>query len=97
MPKNTSTKRGRKEAPLVTDCESLVRFAESLKLRGLALATQEEYLRFVRKLTARTGGDPSALDEAALRAHLLKLKEEHHYSPSSMRTAVAAMRIELGE
>jgi len=89
--KNTSTKRGRVRTPS-PDPETLVRFAELLKLRGLAPATQEEYLRFVRKLAARTGGDPSALDEPALRAHLLRLKEEHHYSPSSMRTAVAAMR-----
>jgi site-specific recombinase XerD len=91
MSSHTSTKRGRVRTP-PQDPETLVRFAELLKLRGLAPATQEEYLRFVRKLTARTGGDPAALDEPALRAHLLRLKEEHHYSPSSMRTAVAAMR-----
>jgi hypothetical protein len=72
----------------VPDCEALVRFAETLKLRTLARATQEEYLRFVRKLAAQHGGDPSGLDEAQVRAHLLRLKEAHHYSPSSMRTAV---------
>ena len=92
---HTSTKRGRVRTP-PQDSETLVRFAELLKLRGLAPATQEEYLRFVRKLAARTGGDPSALDEPALRAHLLRLKEAHHYSPSSMRTAVAAMRAFFG-
>lgn len=92
---HTSTKRGRVRTP-PQDPETLVRFAELLKLRGLAPATQEEYLRFVRKLTARTGGDPTALDEPALRAHLLRLKEEHHYSPSSMRTAVAALRAFFG-
>jgi len=95
MLKHTSTKRGRVRTPS-PDPETLVRFAELLKLRGLAISTQEEYLRFVRKLTARTGGDPASLDEAQLRAHLLKLKEEHHYSPSSMRTAVAAMRAFFG-
>lgn len=88
---HTSTKRGRK-SPLVSDPESLVRFAELLKLRHLAPSTQEEYLRFVRKLWARVGHDLAQLDEAGLRAHLLRLKDEHHYSPSSMRTAVAAMR-----
>jgi hypothetical protein len=31
-----------------------------------------------------------------VRAHLLHLKDEHHYSPSSMRTAVAAMRAYYG-
>ena len=72
MLKHTSTKRGRNHTPS-PDPETLVRFAELLKLRGLAISTQEEYLRFVRKLTARTGGDPASLDEAGLRAHLLKL------------------------
>ena len=52
----TSTKRGRSHTPS-PDPETLVRFAELLKLRGLAISTQEEYLRFVRKLTARTGGE----------------------------------------
>lgn len=73
-----------------------MRFAETLKLRSLARATQEEYLRFVRKLAARHGGDPTGLDEAQVRAHLLRLKDEHHYSPSSMRTAVSAMRAFYG-
>jgi site-specific recombinase XerD len=78
------------------DPESLVRFAELLKLRSLARTTQEEYLRYVRKLAARVGGDPASIDEAQLRAHLLYLKEAHHYSPSSMRSAVAAMRAYFG-
>lgn len=95
MSKNKSTKQGHKPTP-PQDPETLVRFAELLKLRGLAPSTQEEYLRFVRKLTARTRGDPASLDEAQLRAHLLKLKDEHNYSPSSMRTAVAAMRAFFG-
>ena len=53
MLKHTSTKRGRNHTPS-PDPETLIRFAELLKLRGLAISTQEEYLRFVRKLTART-------------------------------------------
>jgi site-specific recombinase XerD len=94
---HASTARGgaKKKSP-APDGESLVRFAETLRLRSLAEATQAEYLRFVRKLAARHGGDPAALDEAAVRAHLLRLKDEHHYSPSSMRTAVAAMRAFYG-
>lgn len=92
---HASTRRGtdKKHAP---DCESLVRFAETMKLRSLAQATRDEYLRFVRKLAARHGGDPAGLEESQVRAHLLRLKEEHHYSPSSMRTAVAAMRAYYG-
>jgi integrase/recombinase XerD len=92
---HASTLRGtkKKHAP---DAESVARFIETLKLRSLAPATQEEYLRFVRKLAARHGGDPAGLDEAAVRAHLLRLKDDHHYSASSMRTAVAAMRAYYG-
>lgn len=87
---------GARQKTHAPDPESLVRFAETMRLRSLAQATQDEYLRFVRKLAARHGGDPAALDEAAVRAHLLRLKDEHHYSPSSMRTAVAAMRAYFG-
>jgi len=96
MSSHKSTAKGCAAQAALADPESLVRFAELLKLRGLAPATQKEYLRMVRKLAARTGGDPSGLDEAGLRAHLLRLKDEHRYSPSSMRTAVAAMRAFFG-
>ena len=95
MSKNTSTKRDRVRPP-PQDSETLVRFAELLKLRGLAEATQSEYLRFARKLLDRLQCDPTAVTEEQLRAHLLRLKEEHGYSPSSMRTAVAAMRALFG-
>ena len=96
MPNNKSTRRGRSGEPLVPDSATLVRFAETLKLRGLAPATQSEYLRFARKLLERVQCPPEAVTEEQLRAHLLRLKEEHGYSPSSMRTAVAAMRALFG-
>jgi site-specific recombinase XerD len=90
MSHHTSTKKGAIK-PVAADCESLVRFAELLKLRTLAASTQAEYLRYIRKLATRVGRDPAVLDEAQVRAHLLHLKEAHGYSPSSMRTAVAAL------
>ncbi|QYM79275.1 site-specific integrase [Horticoccus luteus] len=93
---HASTLRGGARKIAAPDPESVQRFAETMRLRSLAAATQAEYLRFVRKLATRHGGDPAALDEAAVRAHLLRLKDEHHYSPSSMRTAVAAMRAYFG-
>ncbi len=96
MPNNKSTKRGRQGEPLVPDSPTLVRFAETLKLRGLAAATQSEYVRFARKLLERLACAPEAVTEEQLRGHLLRLKEEHGYSPSSMRTAVAAMRALFG-
>lgn len=87
--KSTKVRRDN-TAPLPTDPASLIRFAELLKLRSLAPSTQAEYLRYLRKLAARIGRDPADLKEEDVRAQLLRLKTEHNYSPSSMRTAVAA-------
>lgn len=88
--KSTKGKRGG-HVVLPTDHQSLVRFADLLKLRSLAHSTQCEYLRYVRRLGARAGVDPATLTEEAVRAHILRLKTAHAYSPSSIRTAVAAL------
>ncbi|MBM3776322.1 MAG: hypothetical protein FJW37_14345 [Acidobacteria bacterium] len=96
MSSHKSTKKGAAAAAAVPDPESLVRFAELLKLRTLAKTTQEEYLRYLRKLAARAGCDPAQLDEPRVREHLVFLKIEKKYSPSSMRTAVAALRCFYG-
>ena len=90
MSSHKSTAHGRATTATLSDPDSLARFVELLKLRSLAASTQAEYLRYVRKLAARVGRDPADLDEAQVRGHLLHLKEAHAYSPSSMRTAVAA-------
>jgi hypothetical protein len=52
---------------VVVDPESLVRFAELLKLRSLAASTRVGYMRVLRRLCARTGGDIAGLDEAQVR------------------------------
>jgi site-specific recombinase XerD len=96
MSSHKSTAKGCAAKAALADPESLVRFADLLKLRSLAESTRQEYLRYVRKLAARVGRDPADLEEAQVRAHLLHLKDAHHYSPSSMRTAVAAMRAYYG-
>lgn len=85
----THVRRDR-STPLPPDAQSLVRFADLLKLRSLAASTQAAYLAQMRQLAVRVDRDPATLTEEALRAHLLRLKTERHYSPSSMRTAVAA-------
>lgn len=87
--KSTKGKRGG-HIVLPTDHPSLVRFADLLQLRSLAYSTRAEYLRYLRRLGVQAGVDPATLTEEQVRAHLLKLKTEHAYSPSSMRTAVAA-------
>jgi integrase/recombinase XerD len=91
MSSHQSTKKGCAPTAVLSDPESLVRFAELLKLRSLAEATQGEYLRYLRKLAARVKRDPAELDEAQVREHLLHLKDAQQYSPSSMRTAAAAL------
>jgi integrase/recombinase XerD len=88
MPNKSTLKAG----TVYPQYESLQRLAEALSLRSLARSTCEEYLRFVRKLAIHAGCDPATLEEAAVRTHLLHLKEAHNYSPSSMRTAVSALR-----
>ena len=93
MSKHKSTVPGRATTATQADHDSVARFVELLKLRSLAASTQEEYLRYVRKLAGRVKCDPAALDEAQVRAHLLHLKENHGYSPSSMRSAVAALTL----
>lgn len=92
MSSHKSTKKASAKVAF-NDSDSLLRFADTLKLRSLAASTQEEYMRYVRKLAARVNRDPAELDETQLRAHLLYLKDGkagHGYSASSMRTAVAA-------
>lgn len=71
---------------------SLTRYADQLKLRSLAFQTQVEYHRYVRKLAERAKCDPAKLTEAKVRQHLLYLKEERKYAPTSMRSATAAIR-----
>ena len=88
--KSTNAKRAGVTA-LPSDPQSIVTFIELVKLRSLAPSTQVEYLRYVRKLGSRLQCDPATLDEPQVRAYLLRLKQEHSYSSSSMRSAVAAL------
>lgn len=87
----STSKVGANKIPLPPDPESLIGYAKLLKLRSCAVSTQTDYLRYVRRIAKRHGGDPAGLEEAQVREHLLHLKVEHGYSPSSMRTAVSAL------
>ncbi len=94
MSTHKSTKSRRDHtAPLPTDTESMLRFAELLKLRSLAGRTQVAYLNYVRALAARTGRDPATLAEEDVRAHILYLKDVANYAPTSMRGACAGLRL----
>lgn len=91
MSNKSTAKKAKAVSPvLASDPDSLVRFADLLKLRSLARTTQEEYLRYLRKLAARKNCDPATLDEAQVREHLLYLKDTCGHSPSTIRTAAAA-------
>jgi len=96
MSTHKSTAIGCAATAAVADPESLVRFADLLKLRSLAGTTQEEYLRYIRKLGTYVKGDPAGLDEAQVRAYVLHVKVAYEYSPSTMRTVVAALRAYYG-
>lgn len=63
-----------------------------LVLRGLAVATREEYLRWLRKLATQAARPPAELDEAAVRGFLLHLHVERRAASSSLRSACAALR-----
>ncbi|MBC8010982.1 MAG: site-specific integrase [Burkholderiales bacterium] len=71
----------------------LAPYAETMRLRGLAVATREEYLRCLKKLSVHAGCDPAGLDEARVREFLLHLHREHHYSPRTVRVVHAALRL----
>lgn len=93
MSKYKSTKKSAgAKAPRVYLYDSLRLLDEALILRSLATTSKEEYHRYLRKLAERTQCDPAKLDETQVRAHLLHLKEVQRYSPSTMRSAVAAMQ-----
>lgn len=92
MRKHTSTQKGRDFRRDVTEpYASLTEFAGTLKLRGLSDNSCSEYRRYLRRLSERVHCDPATLDEAQVRAYLLKLKDAG-YAPKTMRTVVAAMR-----
>lgn len=75
----------------VPDYDSIQRLTELLTLRSLAPRSSEQYLSNVRKLATWCGGDPAGLSEARVREYLLYLKSTRQFSPSSMRTACAAL------
>jgi site-specific recombinase XerD len=82
--------KSKKKEP-VPSYESLARLQQMLALRSLAPRSREAYLTYVQKFALHTGCDPGTLDEAAARAYLIYLKEKRAYSPSSMRSACAAL------
>ena len=67
------------------------RMHQDLQLAGLAEGTQKAYLRAVKQLAAHFHKAPDRITEHELREYLLYLKNERHYSPSSLKIAASGI------
>ncbi|MEO6625089.1 MAG: site-specific integrase [Burkholderiaceae bacterium] len=77
---------------IVPSYSSIARLQEALKLRSLAERSQEAYLSYVIKFAQYLKRDPASAEEAEARGYLVYLRDKRSYSPSSMRSATAALR-----
>lgn len=98
MSKHTSTQKGRDFRRVISEqYESLVQFAGTLQLRDLAISTQAEYRRYLRRMSEQVGRDPATLDESQVRAYILRIKGLERYAPRTLRAMVAALRAFYGD
>jgi len=67
------------------------RMHQDLQLAGLAEGTQEGYLRAVKQFAAHFHKPPDQISEQEFREYLLYLKNERHYSPSSLKIAASGI------
>jgi site-specific recombinase XerD len=67
------------------------RMHQDLQLAGLAEGTQQEYLRVVKQFAAHFHKPPDQISEQEFREYLLYLKNERHYSPSSLKVAASGI------
>ncbi len=72
---------------------TLAAFDETLRLRGLAGTTREEYVRTLKKLAVFARRDPAELGEADARAFLVHLYSNHNYAPTTHRVVLGAVRL----
>jgi integrase/recombinase XerD len=63
-----------------------------LKLKGLALTTQKEYLRCTRRFAAHHRRSPAKMGESEIRDFLLYLVERRHAHPAVHQQYVAALK-----
>ena len=68
------------------------RMTEDMQLRNLALNTQISYLQQISCFARHFGKSPADLGEPEIRAYQIYLTTERKLSPSSIHTAVAALR-----
>jgi site-specific recombinase XerD len=63
-----------------------------LRLRGLAEVTRSEYLRSVHQFVAYYRRSPAELGAEDIRAYLLHLTQDLHFSPANLKMRVAALK-----
>src|SRR6188474_1321301 len=68
---------------------SMARFAEHLALSYDANRTRHSYYRQLRLIHQHFGSDPATLSEAQLREYFLFVKLKKHWTPKSIRQALA--------
>src|SRR5215216_4331796 len=68
------------------------RMTEDMQLRGLALATQQAYLRYVEQLALFTGKSPDLVTEEEFRQFFLALHKKRGLSRSTATVAIAAFK-----
>jgi len=68
------------------------RMIEDMQLRGLAERTQEMYVIVVRQLAEHYGKSPDLITEEELRQYFLYLKNDKHYSRSTITVALRGIK-----
>lgn len=68
------------------------RMIEDLQLRGLSTRTQEAYVRAVRMLAEYFHRSPETLSEEELRQYFVYVKQERHWSRSTMTQALCGIK-----
>jgi len=78
--------------PTVPTFPSLAKFADFVQLKDYRPPTQDEYVRYVRKLGEHFAGDPATLSEDQVRAYFLFLRQEKKFGGSAMKLARCSLR-----
>ena len=68
------------------------RMIEDLQLRGLAVKTQDAYLRAVRQLAEYYHKSPDLIGEQERRRYSLYLRNDKHASPSTLTIALCGLK-----
>jgi site-specific recombinase XerD len=70
----------------------LIRFQQDLQLNGLKERTQQSYVRNTRKFSEFLKRDPDSASEDDLRRYLLYIKNDAHWSSSTINVAQQALK-----